>query len=186
MDSGSERFGPLLGLVAAACSGVLFYFGTGIATGGPPIAALAWIAPLPVLLMAARVSARAATGIAFLAYFLGTANSWDYYLDSRDVPLPVGALISVALSLMFVFAVWIFRALVRHGAVLLAVLAAPASWTGAAYLVQVLNPRGLMGTFAANQGDLPVVLQIASVTGAWGVEFLVLFAPTAVAALFGV
>lgn len=183
MGSTPERTRLLLGGLATLCSAVLLHFGTGVATGGAPIAVLAWIAPLPVFLLAPRVSAWAATAAAFVAYLLGTTNSWEYYLNSHDIPLPVGALICVTLSLMFVLAVWIFRALVRDGRALLATIAAPAAWTAVAYLVQVSNPMGLVGTFAPNQGDLPVALQIASITGMWGVEFLVLFVPAALAGL---
>lgn len=183
MGSKLDRTQLFLGVAAALCSAVLFYLGTGVATGGAPIAVLAWIAPFPVFLLAPRISTWKAVGIAFLAYFLGTANSWGYYLNSRDIPLPAGALICVGLSLMFVLAVWLFRVLIGRGWVLLATIAAPAAWTAAAYLLQVLNPRGLMGTFAPNQADFAAVLQIASITGAWGVEFLVLFVPAALAAL---
>jgi apolipoprotein N-acyltransferase len=177
MDSDHE---PRIRWVAAAllCSAVLFYFGTGLA----PIAALTWVAPLPVLVLAPRVRAGVALGAAFLAYFLGTANSWGFYLQSHDVPLPLGLLLSAAFSLTFLVAVWIFRMLLRRGRAPLAVTAASAAWVGVLYVASVSNPRGMLGTLATAQGDVPVVLQVASVTGAWGVDFFVLFLPMAVAA----
>jgi apolipoprotein N-acyltransferase len=177
MTSGTRVWVP----AALVSSAVLFFFGTGLA--GEPIAALTWLAPLPVLLLAPRVPAPVALGVAFLASLLGTTNSWSFYLHSQDMPLGPGLLCSVALSLMFTLAVGVFRGLLRRTHPLAGAVVSAATWTAAAYLVQVLNPMGLMGTFANDQGSVPVVVQIASVTGPWGVEFLVLFVPAAVAAL---
>ncbi|NUT98171.1 MAG: acyltransferase [Saccharothrix sp.] len=65
---------------------------------------------------------------------------------------------------------------------MLAALSAPALWTGLLYVVSLLNPMGVSGTFANDVADVPLVLQTASVAGMWSVEFLVLFVPAAIAA----
>ncbi|WP_051792868.1 nitrilase-related carbon-nitrogen hydrolase [Amycolatopsis jejuensis] len=161
-------------------SAVLFYFGTGLA----PIAVLTWLAPLPVLLLATRAGGWTTAGTAFGAFLLGTANIWVYQSHSGDEPLwPFGAAIDVGMSLLFTFTVWVFWALVRRGRTVLASLAAPAAWTGVLYLIAILNPMGMMGSLANDQGDAPLVLQTASWAGMWGVEFLVLLPACAVAAL---
>lgn len=178
MESGRNR--ALRVLAALLGSAVLFYFGTGLT----PVAALTWVAPLPVLLLAPRVSWLTAGGVAFLAFLMGTSNSWAFQLRSHDTPLwPVGVMIDVGMTVVFVLAVLAFRLQLRRGRPLLAVLTAPAVWTGALYVVSVSNPMGLASTFANMQGDVPVVLQSAAVTGMWGVEFLVMLAPSAVAVL---
>jgi apolipoprotein N-acyltransferase len=166
-------------LLALGASAVLFYFGTGMA----PIAVLAWLAPLPVLLLARRVSAKVAIGVASIAYFLGSASGWNYFLHSIDVPLPMALLINIGGAALFGLIVGLFRALLNRGRALLAMVAAPAAWTGTLYLVSLVTPTGVMGTLVTTQGDVPLVLQIAAVTGAWGVEFLVLFLPCAVACI---
>lgn len=165
-------------VAALVASAVLFYFGSGLS----PVPALSWIAPLPVFLLAQRASAMVAAGVGFVAYLLGTANSWDYYAHSRDVPLLAGLTIAIGGAVAFGLVVVVFRSLLLRGRALLAAIAAPAVWTGILYLVSVLSPKGVMGTMAWTQADVPVVLQVASVTGFWGVEFLVLLAPAAVAA----
>ncbi|WP_433193007.1 nitrilase-related carbon-nitrogen hydrolase [Nocardia sp. CA-107356] len=171
---------PVGAVVATVSSGVLFYFGTGLA----PVAALTWLAPLPVLLLATRARARIALPTAFLAYLGGTANIWAWSLRSHDLPfLPWGLVVSTCLSATFVLAVALFRRLVLRGHAWLGALAAPAVWTGVLYLVTLLNPKGLTDTFATAQADVPVVVQTASVTGSWGLEFLVLLVPAAVAAV---
>jgi apolipoprotein N-acyltransferase len=175
--TGERRLWPAAALV---CSAVLGYLGTGLA----PVAALTWLAPLPVLLLAPRVPARTALGVAFGAYLLGTSNVWAFQLHSHDEPMvPVGLTIDIGMSLTFVLTVWLFRSLAGRGRALLAAVAPAAAWTGLLYLVSVANPHGLMGTFANDQGDRPLVLQAAALGGMWAVEFLVMFAPCAVAAL---
>jgi apolipoprotein N-acyltransferase len=165
---------------ALVCSAVLFYFGTGLT----PVAALAWLAPLPVLLVAPRVSGWTAAGLAFLACLLGATNSWSWYAHSHDVPLlPFGLLISVGFALTLSLAVAVWRRLLQRGHVLLAMTGAPAVWVGVVYLVAITNPMGVQGTMATTQADVPLVLQVAAVTGAWGIEYLVLLAPAAVAAV---
>jgi len=165
---------------ALLCSAVLFYFGT----GNSPITALTWIAPLPVLLLAPRVGGWTAAVVAFLAYLLGTANVWEFQLRSHDTPLwPIGVMIDAGCALVFAVAVWGFRYQVVRGRVLLGTITGPALWAGLFYVVSVSNPMGLGGTFANTMGDVPLVLQTAAVTGMWGVEFVVLLVPSAVAAL---
>ncbi|WP_052371595.1 nitrilase-related carbon-nitrogen hydrolase [Amycolatopsis taiwanensis] len=165
-------------VAAVAASAALFFFGTGLA----PIAALAWIAPLPVLLLAPRVGATTAVVAAFLAYLLGTANSWSYFLHSLSIPLPAALLIVVGGAGVFALATLLFRALSRAGRPLLAMLSAPSVWVTALFAASLASPTGVVGTLATTQADVPVVLQLAAITGSWGVEFLVLLVPAAVAA----
>jgi apolipoprotein N-acyltransferase len=161
-------------LPAVAASAALFYFGTGLT----PVALLAWMAPLPMLVVARRTSAGMATGGAFAAALLGTSNSWAFQLRSHDTPMvPVGLMIDVGMSLVFALTVWVFRRLSPWWAV----VTAPAVWTGALYVVSISNPMGIMGTLVNHQGDVPLVLQVASLTGMWGVEYLVMLVPCAIA-----
>ncbi|MEU4443246.1 nitrilase-related carbon-nitrogen hydrolase [Actinosynnema sp. NPDC050801] len=176
MDSPRERL--LVGL-AALCSAVLFYFGTGLA----PVAALAWLAPLPVLLVAPRTSGWVAAGVAFGSCLAGLTNNWAFSARSHDLPLwPWGLLVSVGMAATFALAVVLYRALLSRGRALLAVTTAPAAWVAVLYGVASVNPTGIMGTLATTQADVPLVVQTAAITGAWGVEYLVLFVPVAVAA----
>lgn len=179
MDSKRDRV--LAGLGAALCSGLLSFFGTGFT----PVPALTWLAPLPVLLLAPRVSVRSSAVAAFLAGVLGSANNWAHSLHSNDVPLPMALGISAGTAATLTAVVLLFRALVLRGLPLLATVAAPAVWTGALYLVSLANPTGVMGTPANSMGDVPVVLQIASVTGFWGIEFVLLLVPAGIAAMAG-
>ncbi|MFB9907704.1 nitrilase-related carbon-nitrogen hydrolase [Allokutzneria oryzae] len=166
---------PLL-LVSAAG----FYLGTGLR----PEPLLAFLAPIPVLLFAVEMPWWIAAGTAFAAYLLGTSNMWSYYSVSHDVPMPVAIGICLGGAVLFALATVLFRALLGRGHVLLGILAVPAVWTGVLFLVSLLSPVGVVGTMASTLGNAPALLQIASVTGGWGVEFLVLLVPTVIAAAF--
>ncbi|MEV4056119.1 acyltransferase [Amycolatopsis sp. NPDC049688] len=164
-------------LLATAASALLFFFGTGL----DPLPELAWLAPLPVLLLAPRVHGGIALLTAFTAYLAGSAGSWSYFWHSQSVPRPAALGILGGSALLFALSATLFRLLVRRGHGFLAALAAPALWTVALYVVSLLNPTGVMDTLMTTQADRPPVLRIAAVTGGWGVEFLVLFVPAAVA-----
>jgi len=169
----------VVGVIAALGSAALFYFGTGFA----PMAALAWLAPLPVLFMAPRVPPTAAAVMAFFGYFLGTVNEWGFFLHSHDEPLSLGLTVAGGCALVFMLLTLVFRGLILRGRPVLAVLAAPALWTGALSLVVRYSPTGILGTPATGQTALPMLIQTASVTGFLGIEFLVLLVPCVLAAL---
>jgi apolipoprotein N-acyltransferase len=169
----------VVAVIAALGSAALFYFGTGFA----PMAVLTWLAPLPVLFMAPRVSATAAAVMALFGYFLGTINEWGFYAHSHDEPLTIGLTVSAGCAVVFALLTLIFRGLVLRGRPVLAVLSAPALWAGALFLVARYNPTGVMGTPATTQTGLPMLIQTASVTGFLGIEFLILFVPCVLAAL---
>ncbi|WIV58236.1 nitrilase-related carbon-nitrogen hydrolase [Amycolatopsis nalaikhensis] len=165
-------------VLAALASAVLFFFGTGL----DPVPELAWLAPLPILLLAPRVPGWATLACAFAAHLAGSAGTWSYFWHSLSVPRPAALGILGGSAVLFAVCAGLFGLLARRGHAVLAAVAAPALWTVALYGVSLLNPTGLMGTFMTTQADRPSVLRIAAVTGGWGVEFLVLFVPAAVAA----
>ena len=169
----------VLGTIAALGTAALFYFGTGFA----PAAVLTWLAPLPLLFIAPRLSAVMAAIMALLAYFLGTINEWGLFFSSPDEPVTVGLAISGGGAVLFALLTLLFRGLVLRGRPVLAVLAAPALWTGGLAVAVRYYPHGLTGTLASTQTTLPMLLQTASVTGFLGIEFLVLFVPCVLAAL---
>ncbi|NBH07378.1 nitrilase-related carbon-nitrogen hydrolase [Amycolatopsis sp. SID8362] len=165
-------------ILATVASAVLFFFGTGL----DPLPELAWLAPLPIFLLALRGHGGIVLASAFTAYLAGSAGSWSYFWHSQSVPRPAALAILGGSAVLFALSAGLFGRLVRHGHGFLAALAAPALWIVALYVVSLLNPTGLMGTFMTTQADRPSIVRIAAVTGGWGVEFLVLFVPAAVAA----
>ncbi|MEV8639185.1 nitrilase-related carbon-nitrogen hydrolase [Streptosporangium sp. NPDC051023] len=165
--------------VAAGLSAVLFALGTGL----HPIWFLTWLAPLPVLLAAARVRFRLALAAAFAAFAAGQAPLWLYFLNVVEIPLPLMAALMLGLALVFALLAAASGALVRRGRPLSAVVLPSAGWAATEYLLSVLGPYGAWWSLGYTQADVLPVLQAVSLTGVWGVTFLLLAVPSAAAVL---
>lgn len=173
----SPRVNSILAVIA---TGVLFWFGTGL----HPIPELTWLAPLPVLLLAPRTTARMALLAGFVGYLLGALNMVDYYAGHLEMPIPlVVGFVVIGSPLLFALDVLLFRALIRRGRMLVAMTAFPAVWVVVEYAVSWLTGYGENWTLATTQADVLPVFQLASATGIWGITFLVLWVPAVIAAL---
>ncbi|GIH96910.1 nitrilase-related carbon-nitrogen hydrolase [Planobispora siamensis] len=166
-------------LAAAVTTAVLLFYGTGLT----PLPWLTWLAPLPVLLLAPRVSAPVAAVAAFGAWGAGGLNLWSLQRDRLAVPLPVALLSVVLPALLAVAAVLLFRVLLGRGRPVAAAVSVPAVWVSGEYLVSVLGPDGALWSLAYTQADVLPVLQLASLTGVWGITFTLTAVPAAVAAI---
>ena len=181
----------ILASAAIVVSSAMFFFGTGMR----PLWWLMLLAPLPVLLVAPRVSVFSAFGIAALSWFAGTLNMWRYLRHILVLPnnphagrlvMPLGVAVGVLIipSCIFGLAVLLSRSFTRRGALWPAALALPAVWVTYEYLNTVFSPHGTFGSVAYTQMDFLPLLQVASVAGIWGITFCLFFFPAAVAALF--
>ncbi|TDD63150.1 nitrilase-related carbon-nitrogen hydrolase [Actinomadura rubrisoli] len=165
-------------IVSTLLSAVLLLFGTGL----HPLSWLTWLAPLPVLWLAPRTSGRAAFAAASLAWFAGQSRMWPYYLGTLDVPPPVAAAIIAGTALIFGLVTLAFRRLLLREFPLTAAATVPAAWAALEYVLSLALPHGAWLSLAYTQADVPPVLQTASLTGPWGITFLVMGVPSVLAA----
>jgi apolipoprotein N-acyltransferase len=93
----------------------------------------------------------------------------------------VWALVLSIGALAFTAAVLLFRALMRRGAPWIALLAFPATWVSCFYINNLTSPHGTAGSLSYTQLKFLPFLQLASVTGPWGMSFLLLLFPAALA-----
>lgn len=171
---------PNNAFAAAPClaiSAALFFLGTGLA----PLWPLIWLAPIPVLWAASRLSARQAFCVAASAYMLGFLNEWSYLravLSSWSVIsfLGLGAC-------LFAVGVVLFRMGVVRGKLWLAVLVFPAFWASIEFAIAKLSIHGTFFNISYSQMNFVPILQIASVTGIWGISFTIFLFASTVAAL---
>ncbi|MFC5435338.1 nitrilase-related carbon-nitrogen hydrolase [Rhodanobacter umsongensis] len=178
MASRSDRHMLPAGLAATALAALGWWFGSGV----QPCWWLTWLAPLPVLWLAPRVRARWAALAAFAAYTTGGLNLWGYL--HGYIGLPVVAIIQAigAPALMLALCVLLFRRLLLRGHALAAALAPPAMWVALEYINNLLSPHGTFFNIGYTQMDALPIIQVAAVTGLWGVGFLLLLLPAAIAA----
>jgi apolipoprotein N-acyltransferase len=176
MDSKANN--AFLAAPCLAVAAALFFLGTGLA----PVWAFTWIAAIPVLWIATRVTAGQAFFVALAAFALGGLNEWSY---SRTV-LPTWLVASILLFSGCVFGVGVllFRNGVLRGKLWQAALILPAFWVSFEFAVALLSVHGTFGNISYSQMNFLPILQIASVTGIWGISFcMFLFAATVAALL---
>ncbi|MBD8871850.1 nitrilase-related carbon-nitrogen hydrolase [Rhodanobacter sp. DHB23] len=179
MASGSDRRAVPAGLAATASSALCWWFGSGV----HPLWWLAWIAPLPVLWLAPRVRAHRAALAAFAAYALGGCNQWHYLHGVIGLPLPFVLQAIAGPALVFMLVALLHRRLLLGGRTIAAALAPAALWVAVEYASSQVSPHGTFGNIAYSQMDALPVVQLAAATGLWGVSFLLLLLPAALATL---
>jgi len=177
MASKRDGFALPAWLAATALSAICWWFGSGLY----PQWWLTWLSPLPVLWLAPRVRAHWAALAAFLAYTAGGLNILAYLRTYIGLPLPV-TLYAISLSgVMLTLCVLLFRRLLMRGHALAAALAVPTTWVAVEYTNSLLSPHATFLNISYTQMDALAIVQLAAVTGIWGIGFLVLLLPAAVA-----
>jgi apolipoprotein N-acyltransferase len=166
-------------LLVILCSAVLFWFGIGLNPWWPA----AWFAPLPLLLYAPRHSAGKTTLVTAVAVFLGSLAQWPQF---HALHLPILSCLIIFGSIAFVITVatLLFRALLRRGTNWSALVVYPAFIVTVEYLHNILSVDGTAGNLAYTQLGFLSFLQIASLTGPWGMTFLLLLFPSTIAVAF--
>jgi len=160
--------------LAVALSGAMWFLSNGI----HHVWILAWLAPIPVLLVLLELCPGKAGLTAFLASTLG-ALSFVVAYGSFPIMMRISLLTIFTVPFLVVASAW--RVIARRGRPVMAVLTFPALVVAAEYLLSLFSPNGTFGSISYSQGDVPVVLQIASVTGIWGVSFLLTLVPASLA-----
>ncbi len=177
------RLGKLL-LITAAClvSAAFVYLGTGL----HPIWWALWFAPIPALAISPRLSAGAAFLLAGIAWLIGAMNQWNYVRHAIELPLPITVLYFVVPAVVFGLGVLFVRGMLRRGSLFPAALALPVYWVTYEYLSAISSPHSTWGNLAYSQMDCLPLIQIAAITGIWGISFIVfLFAGAAAVLLSG-
>ncbi len=163
--------------LATVVSAVAYFFGTGL----HPVWYLTWLAPLPVLLLAPRVPRSISACAAFMAFTCGALNTWRFY--QLVIPLPLRLVILLAMSVVFAAVVLAFRTAWLRREWIRAVLLPPAIWVAVEYLVEFRSPNSTSNNLAYSQMDNLHVLQLVSLTGIWGISFLLFLLPAGLAIL---
>ena len=165
-----------MGAGAAAATAVLLWFGTGLHPHWP----LTWFAPLPVLIFALRSQWWTAALTAAAAWLAGWLSLWGYF-HLLGMPPAVFWSILAEIAIAAIVAVLLFRALVLRGAVWSGLIAFPALLVMLEFVRNLTSVHGTGGSLAYSQLTFLPFLQLASITGPWGMTFLLLLFPAALA-----
>jgi apolipoprotein N-acyltransferase len=167
----------ILILTAIALTVVAYFVSSGLQRLWWPV----WLAPLLILLLAPKLRAWQAFIVALVAHALAALNYWSYL---RHVVLfPLGPSLAMVLipAAWFAVAVVLYRGFVRKGNPWLAAFAFPVTMVAGEYLFS-LSQGTCFSTGYTQLENLPI-LQLAAITGIWGISFTVNLLPAAIAAL---
>jgi apolipoprotein N-acyltransferase len=128
-----------------AISAALFFLSTGLA----PLWPLTWLAPIPVLWAASRLSARQAFCVAAAAYALGFLNEWSYLRTVLSTWLVISFLVLSAC--LFAVDVVLFRMGVVRGKLWRAALVFPAFWASVEFAIAMLSIHGTFFNISYSQ-----------------------------------
>ncbi len=163
-------------LATLATAGLLL-----VGNGMNPIWPLMWLAFIPVLLFAAETTssllAAAATALSML---LGSLTMLYYLHSVLQLPIDAWLVPFSIVSVLFTIGVLLFRALLHFRTPFAAVIALPAFWSLTEYLASFAPANGTAGSLAYTQEHFLPILQVASITGPWGITFLLLLFPSAI------
>jgi apolipoprotein N-acyltransferase len=165
-------------LAAGLVSGLLFWMCVRLR----PVTVAAWLAPLPLLLLAPRVPEELAIGAAAVAWLIGQLARSRYAIRVLKRPWPMVAVEWLGGCAGIGAITAIARGYMTAGHVLLAAVALPSAWVAMEYLVALRSPHGAWWSIGYTQADRPAIIQVASLTGIWGVSALVMLPAGAVAA----
>jgi apolipoprotein N-acyltransferase len=175
--SSPDPRGLACGLAAVLATALLVWFGTGLS----PLWPLTWFAPLPVLLFALRAHWWAAALASAAGLVLGLFNLWSLLHGQLHVPWTALLPGYLAAGAAYALAVLLFRALARRAAYWSALVAFPAACVSFEWLQNLTSPHGTGGSLAYSQLRFLPFLQLASLTGPWGMTFLLCALPAALA-----
>jgi apolipoprotein N-acyltransferase len=165
-------------IFAAVIIGMLLRFVVGV----HPVAWLVWFAPLPLLIVAFRSTARETRWMTALAVLIGGSVNFHYY--RLVMPLPVVFTIMAAQALLWTFLTLATRRIVLRYQAWWTVFAYPVFWAAEDTLRAHLLSDGNWGSLAYSQADFLPILQITSLFGVAGLRFLLALVPSALALAF--
>jgi apolipoprotein N-acyltransferase len=170
----------LLITVAAFVSAAFAYLGTGL----HPIWWALWLAPIPVLAIAPRLSGSVAFLLGTMVWLIGEMNQWNYVRHAIELPTQITFLYFVVPAVVFGLAVLFVRNFIRRGSLFFASIALPAYWVAYEFLSATTSPHSTWGNLAYTQMNCLPVIQIAAITGLWGISFIVFLFAGGAAVLF--
>jgi apolipoprotein N-acyltransferase len=164
----------LVKIAAAIVTGCLLRYVVNLT----PIWWVAWVAPVPLLLLALRSTTAESYWLVMLAALIGTTANFTFF--RLVVPLPVAIILVIGQALLWIFVVRITRKVVIRYQSWWTALAYPVLWVAVDTLMAALLPDGNWGSLAYTQADVLPLLQFTSLLGVSGLLFLVALAPSTV------
>ena len=157
-------------------SGACWYLSTGL---HGDFWYLLWVAPVPVLLISLKCTAKATFFISFSAYLIGRLSWFSYLLDVAT--LVPAIIFTITIPLIFATIITLTRRTIMKTLNWSSVFIFPVLFTSYEYILMKFSSDGTASSLAYTQMNFLPAIQIASVTGITGITFLVTLIPSALA-----
>lgn len=157
-------------------SGLAWYFADGL---NGDLWYIMWLAPVPVLLLSLKTSAKWAFVIAFAAYLIGRL-SWFSYLV-RVATLVPAIVVTLLPALVFALIILASRWCIMKINAWYTVFAFPVFFTLFEYSLINFSKDGTAASIAYSQMNCIPMIQVAAVAGILGITFIITFIPSAIA-----
>lgn len=171
-------------ITASIFTSVLFFLGSGLFIN---FGFFMWIAPIALLIYVFDTSIIYASISTFISYFF--ADFLSLYCQFINLPvvfkpfIPVLPFIygSLASAVIITIGVLLTKILVTQKPDWKNIFILPAYITSYEYITSIISESGRNDSIALTQSHYPIVLQIVSITGMWGLTFLLVLVPTSIA-----
>jgi apolipoprotein N-acyltransferase len=172
----NKNVGQIRLFLGTLLSGLAFFFAIDLSGS---FGWLLWIAPLPILLIAFRSTGKQTFLCAFIACLIGRLN-WVEYLN-RVLPVALVVVFTLILPVLYALVILGVRKMVLARDHFTAIFAYPFLLTGYEYVALSVSYDGTAGSLAYTQCNYLSIIQIASVTGIWGIAFVAALVPSTLA-----
>jgi apolipoprotein N-acyltransferase len=162
-------------VLAVAATGAMWFASFGTNHVWP----LAWVAMVPLLAVVPDRRPLAAAVAAFAAAALGWTNLVFTYSGAMPVPLLAAFVALTAAPYGVIVVVW--RAIERRVTAPVGVLAYAALTVAVEFVMSSGSPNGTFGSIAYSQTDVLPLMQTVSITGLWGLVFVISLVNAAIA-----
>lgn len=150
-------------------------------TGVNNLYLLTWFAPIPLILYVLKTSSVYIAGFAgVIVYFVGFSSSLIAY-SNTIIPISMLIFSNMFNAIGFTIILLIFRHMARTREHWVWSYVFASGWTVYEFITSLHSPGGTFGSIAYSQvSNLPII-QIASVTGIWGIVFILNLIPASIA-----
>jgi apolipoprotein N-acyltransferase len=141
---------------------------------------LMWLAPVPLCIYALRSSFVATLVAGFFAYFIGGLADTFVYWHTK-LGMSGSAKAAVEHAVIYALLLTLFRYVAIKFKHWVAIFVFAFGWMSYEFIVSFFSIHGTIVSIAYTQlRNLPII-QIAAITGVWGISFLMLFIPASIA-----
>ena len=163
-------------ILTVCLSGAAFYF----ANGFHNIWQLMWIAPIPLCVYALNATFSATFFAGFFAFLIGGFADVLVYSHTKIgmSGFAQGAVIQAIAHTILLMVFRYFAIKFKHWS---AVFVFAFGWISYEFIVSLFSIHGTDGCIAYTQMPNLPIIQIAAITGIWGISFLLIFVPSSIA-----